>query len=137
MQGFALDAQKAIFFSLGDFLFDKRENGRGEALLVALEIGKSGSLLHSEVRAIRRNPDLSLQLLEGGDHKAKMVELWELGMAIRTRESDRLYLNWRGSRLTWLWRSVLGDLRAGGLIALKAKVGRLDRHKLRDLLQGR
>lgn len=137
VQGFVVEARRAIFFSLGDFLFDKFDDGRDRALMVALEISDDGTLSDPEVRVVKRAPDLSLAQLEGELLEQQMRELRTLTEMIRNGESDRAYLRWRGSKLARLRKSLVRDFQAGGIQALKAKLGRVKRRKLCELFLGR
>lgn len=135
VQGVDLDSQHAVFYSMGDFVFDKVDEGRGRALVAAINVSASG-LLQPEMYLVQRNPEMAIRLLKGKESEEALNELSRLGHLIRTGDSDRAYLRWRGSRIKWLWESVLSDFRAGGFRALRAKVGRIDKHRLRDLVQG-
>lgn len=136
-QGFVAQSRRTVFYSLGDFVFDKCTEGRDKALMVHVDLSSDGTLSDPDVRVVKRAPDLSLGLLNGEELEGERRVLRYLSDMIRSGESDKVYLNWRGSRLERLRKSIVFDWRIGGLQALKAKIKRVNRRKIRELIFGR
>ncbi len=134
VQGFDVKPDSAVFFSLGDFVFDKMEGGRDQALVVTATLGVDGSPGIHSVRIAQRMPNLRVSLLSGPAHEAKLQELQALSDMINSGVSDKLYLEWRGNKVVRLWQSTRRDFEAGGWKALKAKFKRINKRKLVDLL---
>jgi poly-gamma-glutamate synthesis protein (capsule biosynthesis protein) len=137
VQGFVAGSRSAVFYSLGDFIFDKLENGRDKALLVQLDINADKTLGVPELKFVQREPDLRLGLLDGDALEQEKLLLGSLSKMICNGESDKAYLSWRGNRVSFFWKSLVRDFKAGGFYAVKAKLGRINRYKIRELLLGR
>jgi len=118
-QGWHVGHGKSGFFSLGDFIFDKFDQGRDRSLIARVSL--IGDKLLLSTVAVKRNPDFSLSALTGAEETAFAQHLGVLNAAILSGESDRYYWRWYGSPLMRLWRSVCGDFRHGGVSALVAK----------------
>jgi hypothetical protein len=134
VQGIDHTSMGTIFFSLGDFLFDKMENGRDIALLVSILLGENPATDVIQLDFAQRNSDFRLALLAGAKRAQELQRLTELSEMIPTGESDSRYLKWRGSKWRRLFQSIRRDFEAGGIAALRAKLGRANKRKLTDLL---
>lgn len=122
---------KAIaFYSLGDFLFDKLEGGRDKALLVKLQKSDDNAGFEIAVRPVKRFPDLRICPMGPGEHALTLSHIEELSVLISSGASDNAYRSTLGCPLKILASSILKDVRTGGLTALVAKIGRLDRRRL-------
>ncbi|MGE3643984.1 MAG: CapA family protein [Beijerinckiaceae bacterium] len=134
MQGSDRTSDGTVFFSLGDFVFDKLADGRDQALIVSIEVGEDAraDVISSDV--VQRTSDLRLFLLSGKARKAAIQRLDELSEMISSGQSDKHYLEWRGSKWRRLIQSVRRDFQVGGIAALRAKFSRINSQKLTDLL---
>lgn len=137
IQGCDRASNGTVFFSLGDFIFDKLEDDRDQALLVDIALGSQDKEDLIEVDIVQRAPDLSLFLLTGDARTAKLQRFEELSAMIRSQASDRHYLEWRGSKWRRLAQSLLFDFQARGWRAIGARLGRVNTRKLVDLLARR
>ena len=123
-----------MFFSLGDFVFDKLEDGRDQALAVTIDIGATAGEDEIQVNIVQRETDLTLSLLSGDQKVIALQRLDDLSRQISTGVSDKLYLEWRGSKWKRLLQSLQADWKAGGVSAIGAKIQRINARKLKDLL---
>ena len=133
-QGVDKAASGVVFFSLGDFVFDKLEDGRDQALALTIAMGATVSEDKIEVDIVQRGDDLRLSLLSGSSKEIALRRFHDLSREISSGASDTLYLEWRGSKWKRFLQSIRADWKAGGLGAVAAKVQRIDARKLTDLL---
>lgn len=136
VQGYLADPGRFIFYSLGDFIFDRFEGGRNQALLAVTHIDNQGRMSEPEVSVVRRTSALQLELLAGETLEIERRELHALSEMIRSGDSDISYLNWRGSKLARLKSAIIRDFQAGGVKALIEKIFRINRRKLGELFFG-
>ncbi len=134
LQGFDLSPRWSVFYSMGDFLFDKLESGRDQALVVTAYLNGDGSATSIEIDIAQRSPDLHLSLQSGEARRQGLQSLGVLSDMIISGASDEAYVAWRGSKLSAVLRSICGDFRAGGWKALWAKLGRINKRKMIDLV---
>jgi poly-gamma-glutamate synthesis protein (capsule biosynthesis protein) len=134
LQGFDLSPRCSVFYSMGDFLFDKLEGGRDQALVVTAYLPGDGSADPIDIDIVQRSPDLQLSLLSGEARRQRLQELGVLSEMIASGASDDAYVAWRGRKLSGVLRSIRGDFRAGGWRALWAKLGRINKRKMVDLV---
>lgn len=134
VQGIDVSDDGSVFFSLGDFVFDKLEDGRDQALAVTIDIGATAGEDEIQVNIVQRETDLTLSLLSGDQKETASQRLDDLSRQISTGVSDKLYLEWRGSKWRRLLQSLQADWKAGGVRAIRAKIKRINVRKLTDLL---
>jgi hypothetical protein len=134
VQGYLIRANNAIFFSLGDFVFDKFEGGRDKSLLVKLSIDPRGNISSNDVIAMQRTSGFEVSCIKGEQLDEYLKMLREQSRLIETGESDLAYAISRGSKARFLLRSLRRDYQVGGLRALIAKLSRINRRKLIELL---
>lgn len=134
LQGFQIAPGRIVFYSMGDFLFDKLEDGRDQALVVSASLNRAGSVNPIEIDIVQRSSDLRLSLMTGEAYSSVQKALVDLSTMIANGSSDEAYLKWRGSKVIALLRSVRRDYQAGGWRALKAKLSRVNTRKLNELV---
>lgn len=137
VQGIDVSDDGSVFYSLGDFVFDKLEDGRDQALVVTIDIGATAGEDEIQVDTVQRETDLTLSLLSGARREIALQRLDELSRKVFSGASDKLYLEWRGSKWKRLLQSLQADWNSGGLRAIGAKIQRIDARKLTDLLMRR
>lgn len=123
VQGWMEREEKHAFFSLGDFVFDKLEDGRDRSLIVRIDL--AGERPEVDVAPVRRMPSLEVAPVSGSELDPVLSELKSLGEALASGESDAAYNAWYGNPAGRLWRSVRKDFEHGGVPAIIAKFQRL------------
>lgn len=138
IQGFEVTPSHAVFYSLGDFLFDKLDSGRDRAILVTAFLQKcevADSInIEIVIDIVQRLPNLHLSLLTGDERSVGVKALNDLSALIASGASDKAYIDFRGSKFASLIRSFRRDFQAGGMIGLISKLRRINRRKLFDLI---
>ncbi|SDD26436.1 CapA family protein [Kordiimonas lacus] len=134
VQGIDRTDDGVVFFSMGDFVFDKLNDGRDQALVAIFALANDARADTFEIEVVQRGADLSLSLLAGESKDTVFRKLRDLSDMITNGQSDARYLVWRGSKWRRLFQSSRRDFRAGGFPALWAKLGRVSTRKLYDLL---
>jgi len=131
-QGWICTDSFADFFSLGDFLFDQRTDGRDVALMAWVEW--DGSLASCECLPVVRGEDLRIDLAIT-DREIR-TELAVLNDALTDGESDKAYAASMGAAYpAVLLESLRRDLRAGGWRAVARRVARIDRRRVCSALR--
>lgn len=118
IQGWHRNEKTLSFFSLGDFVFDKTENGRDQALIVTCN-HVTGDFSTS---IVQRNSNLEISLASEEVSRNIHAELSSLGEKIEAGEIARLYAT--ASKGIWLKRlkSLFRDFRAGGLTGVRRRI---------------
>ncbi len=134
VQGYMQTDNALGFFSLGDFIFDKFENGRNESLI--LKVHSLKDLSKFEVLPILRRQDLRLEVANEGQRYKMLQKLAWLSEKISTGESDDLYQEWFGNPYKRLLHSFLNDFKRGGILSVLRKIKRFDKVKMKILVSG-
>jgi len=131
-QGWLCTNSSADFFSLGDFVFDRRTDGRDIAL-IAHVLWEAGAI-SCECLPVRRSEDLVVDRADTDEWI--LSDLVALNAAIADGTSDEAYLASMGDTYpTVLLESLRRDLRAGGIRAVAQRMARLDRRKIHGALR--
>ncbi|MCW5942458.1 MAG: CapA family protein [Fimbriimonadaceae bacterium] len=135
VQGWTETNGSLAFYSFGDFVFDKREDGRDRALLAEITIDQTG-VPSVTVHHVGRGDDLVVRPLAGSEQAAERARVHELCEAIAAGRSDALYSSALGANLSGsVIASLKKDFRAGGLKAVWRTARRLNPAKIARILK--
>lgn len=135
VQGMQLINDTSVFYSLGDFIFDKVSSGRCNALIVEATISAEKKAMETiDFFTVVREANLQISLLTGTEEKIFRNKVIKLSEKIEDGSYKDAYYKCFGNPLVTLGKNVLKDLSAGGLRALWAKIMRVDRHRLTMLM---
>jgi poly-gamma-glutamate synthesis protein (capsule biosynthesis protein) len=135
VQGRQTIGRTKIFYSLGDFVFDKICSGRDTSLIVQADFPAGPYPTPSVITIpVCRNNTLQLNLIAGAAHTAFNERLKMLDSMIDDGSSVAAFREEFGNPLVRIFRDVLKDVRIGGAPALWAKIRRIDRRRLSLLI---
>lgn len=135
VQGWTRADDALGFFSLGDFLFDKAEDGRDRALLLTADLDLTGVRAHT-VHHVARGKDLVVRPMVGPDGDQERTRVEALSQAIADGRVEALYTSALGANLSGsVLTSLKKDFRAGGLKALWRTARRLNPSKIGRVLR--
>ena len=127
-QGWICDPTSTSFFSLGDFVFDRCDDGRGMALVSRCTLSETLSCC---VQPVIRDPDLALRLPSPEEEEGIRSQLLSLSESIASGVSDNACFDAAAGDLgDALLGSVRKDLSSGGVRALFTRAGRVTPAKL-------
>lgn len=131
VQGRQTIGSTQVFYSLGDFIFDRFENGRDTALIVHADFAHDESApCQTATIPVRRSASLQLDLIEGSARETFRQRLETLDAMIADGRSRAAFQAAYGNPLRRVLAGTLSDFRAGGWPALWAKARRVDRRRL-------
>lgn len=130
VQGRQSIAQSQIFYSLGDFIFDKFENGRDSSLVVQADFNPAGEVRQIQAVPVIRTDTLVVEPIGGKELDKFNARLRGLDEMIADGSSDGAFQKEFGNPVKRILEGIVKDARAGGLPALWAKVKRIDRRRL-------
>jgi poly-gamma-glutamate synthesis protein (capsule biosynthesis protein) len=109
------------FYSLGDFVFDKTEAGRDEALVARIPLSRP-----SEASVVSTVRGADLVVRQPGDEREETIgaRLALLNQALTSGVSDDRYLQLFARRRGSILQSLRRDLRIGGIGAVIARIRR-------------
>lgn len=123
MQGWILENEAVSFFSLGDFLFDRFEDGRSHSLVAHVDLSTLGDSICTIV--VERMKDMSISEVNRSE-PAVYEHLAELNRSLMTGVSDRLYFEALSTNMReHILESLAKDMRAGGFRAIVRRISRL------------
>lgn len=130
VQGQQAIAGTRIFYSLGDFIFDRFENGRDSSLVIQADFNAAGRARQVHAVPVIRTDTLVVEPIGGEELDKFNAWLRRLDEMIADGSSDGAFQKEFGNPVKRTLEGIVKDARAGGLPALWAKVKRIDRRRL-------
>lgn len=131
-QGWLVRPEGVQFFSLGDFVFDRFQDGRDTALVATL---RWKDTLHVEVNVVRRGEDFRVRRSDGVHAEHWNASLEALNRALADGTSNRLFFEEASQQAGLQLHGLVRDIRSGGWMRFFRRVGRVGPRRIVTMLR--